>query len=47
MLETISNYFYDPVIFWGAPLILAVLIELASGLRKTRRLGTRPNTRRR
>ena len=41
MLETVSNYFYDPVIFWGAPLILAALMELARGLPKTRRLGTR------
>ena len=41
MLETVSNYFYDPVIFWGAPLILAALRELAGGLHKTRRLGTR------
>ena len=41
MLETVSNYFYDPVIFWSAPLILAALMELARGLRKTRRFGTR------
>ncbi len=41
MLETLSNYFYDPVIFWSAPLILAALMELARGLRKTRRLGSR------
>ena len=34
MLETVSNYFYDPVIFWGAPLILAALKELAGGLRR-------------
>ena len=41
MLETVSNYFYDPVIFWSAPLILAALMELARGLRKKRPLGTR------
>ena len=41
MLETVSNYFYDPVIFWVAPLILAALMELARGFHKTRRPGSR------
>ncbi len=45
MLETLSNYFYDPLIFWGAPLILAALRELAGGLHKIRRPGTRTGTR--
>ena len=36
MLETVSNFFYDPVIFWGAPLILAALMELAGRLRRSR-----------
>lgn len=25
LLERISNFFYDPTMYWGVPLILAVL----------------------
>ncbi len=25
MLEQVSNYFFDPVVFWGAPLVLVAL----------------------
>ncbi len=25
MLEAIANAFYDPLVFWGTPLILALL----------------------
>jgi len=30
MLETLSGYFYDPVVFWTVPL---VLVAVASGWR--------------
>jgi hypothetical protein len=25
MLEQVSDYFFDPLVFWGAPLVLAAL----------------------
>jgi hypothetical protein len=25
MLERLSEYFYDPLVFWGAPLVLALM----------------------
>ena len=25
MLERLSEYFYDPLVFWGAPLALALM----------------------
>jgi len=25
MLEQLSEYFYDPMIFWGVPLVLALV----------------------
>lgn len=28
MLERIANYFYDPAVFWGVPLILAAAWEI-------------------
>ena len=31
MLEKLSGYFYDPVVFWTAPL---VVVALAAGLRQ-------------
>lgn len=34
MLEWLSDLFYDPWIFWGIPLIPAMLLE---GLRRWRR----------
>jgi MYXO-CTERM domain-containing protein len=34
MLEWLSDLFYDPWIFWGAPLILAAVLER---LRRRRR----------
>jgi len=33
MLEWFSEYFYDPVIFWGVPLALALVW---AGIRPTR-----------
>ena len=33
MLEQIADYFYDPLVFWTAPLALVVL---AAGWRKLR-----------
>ena len=33
MLEQVSNYFFDPLVFWGAPLVLVagLLFLLTSG----------------
>ena len=33
MLERLSEYFYDPVVFWAAPL---ALVALAAGWRRVR-----------
>ncbi len=33
MLEQVSNYFFDPVVFWGAPL---VLVGLLAGIKRLR-----------
>jgi hypothetical protein len=33
MLEQISNYFFDPLVFWGAPLVLAALVAGIKHLR--------------
>ena len=38
MLEKLSEYFYDPVVFWTAPL---VLVALAAGWRRIRARGLR------
>ncbi len=38
MLEKLAEYFYDPVVFWVAPL---VLVALAVGWRKLRVWGLR------
>ncbi len=38
MLEKLSEYFYDPVVFWTAPL---VLVALAAGWRRLRARGLR------
>ena len=40
MLEQVSNYFFDPLVFWGAPLVLVVLL---AGIK---RLRARANRRR-
>ncbi len=42
MLEAISNVFYDPLVFWGAPLALALLIELGGAIRAQFRRGDPP-----
>ena len=34
MLETVSGYFYDPYVFWGAPLALAFVYAAWWRLRK-------------
>lgn len=34
MLERLSDIFYDPWVFWGVPLLLAVVLE---GWRRRRR----------
>ena len=36
MLETVVNLFYVPWIFWGVPLVVAVLIELVHLARRRR-----------
>ena len=41
MLERFSEYFYDPMVFWAAPLILVVL---AAGWRKVRARSVRGPT---
>ncbi len=33
MLEQFANYFYDPFIFWGAPLVLVALIAAVRRVR--------------
>ncbi len=33
MLDQDSNYFFDPVVFWGAPL---VLVALWAGIKRLR-----------
>ena len=38
MLEKLSEYFYDPVVFWTAPLVLGAL---AAGWRRVRALSLR------
>jgi len=40
MLDLISNVFYDPEIFWGVPLVLALLWSLR------RRFGPRRGSKR-
>jgi hypothetical protein len=42
MLEAISNIFYDPLVFWGAPLGLALLKELGGAIRAQLRRGDPP-----
>lgn len=42
MLEAISDVFYDPLVFWGAPLGLALLMEIGRNLRARIRGGDRP-----
>ncbi len=36
MLEAFANLFYDPWVFWGTPIVLAVGRELVLRLRRTR-----------
>lgn len=36
LLEQIAGLFYDPAIFWGAPLVLAVLYEICGRLARKR-----------
>ncbi len=33
MLEQVSDYFFDPLVFWGVPLVLAALVAGLKGLR--------------
>ncbi len=40
MLEKLAAYFYDPVIFWTAPL---ALVAMAAGWRKARTWRRRKN----
>ena len=37
MLEQVSNYFFDPLVFWGVPLVLAALLAGIKRLRAWRR----------
>jgi hypothetical protein len=39
MLERFSGYFYDPVVFWGMPLVLALVWACIRRVRA--RLGAR------
>ncbi len=36
MLEQVSNYFFDPLVFWGAPLVLVALLAGIKRLRSRR-----------
>ena len=33
MLEQLAEWFYDPVIFWGTPLIAVVILALVKRVR--------------
>ncbi len=33
MLEQVSDYFFDPLVFWGAPLVLVALLAAIKRLR--------------
>ena len=33
MLESLANLFYDPLFFWGLPLLIGVSLEVARRLR--------------
>lgn len=46
MLEWLSNLFYDPWVFWGAPLVLAVMLEVGWRLRPRTSTGPAPRGRR-
>lgn len=37
LLEQFAAYFYDPAVFWGAPLVLAAAWEIARRLRRRAR----------
>lgn len=32
MLETLSNWFYDPYVFWGVPVVIALIREALTTL---------------
>ena len=34
VLEAAADLLYDPYVYWGLPLLLAVLLEIANRLRK-------------
>ena len=33
LMETASNYFYEPLIFWSVPIVLALVQEGVRGMR--------------
>ena len=33
VLEAAADFFYDPYVYWGLPLLLAVFLEVATRLR--------------
>ncbi len=33
MLETLANLFYDPYVYWGLPLLIALGLQIAGRLR--------------
>jgi len=39
LLETLSEIFYDPLVFWGVPLLLALLKEAAQAAGRRRGQG--------
>lgn len=36
VLEHLAEWFYDPAVFWGAPLVLALLVEAYRSIRRGR-----------
>jgi hypothetical protein len=42
MLEQVSNYFFDPLVFWGLPL---VLVALLAGIKRLRAWASRRRSR--
>ena len=36
MLDQISNLFYDPMFFWGVPLVFSLLVEAYKVLRRVK-----------
>ncbi len=37
VLEAAADLFYDPYVYWGAPILLALVVEVTARLRAGRR----------